>query len=287
MNGKTIANAIRLPEVLLMMGFPVMGVISAQPAFHDGDLLRLLQFLIATFALAASIYLFNSWGERRFDSHNRRLAAHPLVAGEISSLGILAFSLLLFAISLLIFALGLSTLLPYAIAIKLIWLLYSNPFIHGKGIPIISTLIHLSGGICQVMLGYSFVRTPDAHGVSFAVYLALLFVAGHYHHEVKDYHADREAGVRTNAIFFGQRRGQVLSALFFVFSFLVLVAAMAMDLLSWQRVWPFLAILPGHLFAVMTWGLKLEPRPILRYQSAYRALFAAAGFLYCILAVMT
>ena len=69
-----ILRGLRVPETLLMLGFPLIGALHAltEPSLHA--LQQTLVFALATYLLFSSIYCFNSFCGHTADRLNVRLA---------------------------------------------------------------------------------------------------------------------------------------------------------------------------------------------------------------------
>ena len=275
-------KAIRVVESTLMTGFPLIGFIVAlhHGAFHTFAemVYTVILFCLSTFPLVIYVYTFNSWGGRNADSHNKRLDDHPVLTGEMSEreLRYLAYAGLI--TNLILYWVLFPRCFVLAPLIALNWTAYSHPRVMAKARPIAGTTVHFIGGVLQVLLGYVVISGFDLKGLLFAVYFSMVFSAGHLNHEVKDYNADKEAGLRTNAIVFGPRFMLNIAFALFTISFFYLLFLSLGNRLSLVETWPFLAIYPGHLWLHIRMIGSLKDRVYdLKYQRDYRALFVAAG----------
>ena len=275
-------KAIRALESLLMTGFPLIGfVIALQPGAFSSfrDLLStVLLFCFSTFFLVIYVYAFNSWGGIDADRLNVRLDDHPVLTGDITEKQLRIIAYVGIAANLLLYYAFFRRCFFLAPFIAINWTIYSHPKIMAKARPIAGTSVHFSGGVLQLLLGYVAVASFDARGILAAIYFALVFAAGHLNHEVKDHDADLEAGLKTNAVFFGPKR--VLSLAFFVFTvaFVYLFIITAAGYMGWHESWPFLAIYPVHLVLHRRMMSSLGEQVYeIGYQKTYRLLFFGAG----------
>jgi 4-hydroxybenzoate polyprenyltransferase len=95
--------------------------------------------------------------------------------------------------------------LPYlAVASFLLWLIYSLPS-GAKSRPIWGTAIHFLSQIVQFHLGIIVFSQVTWSSFLVSIYFAIIFACGHLMHELKDFEADRAAGIRTNVVAYGQR----------------------------------------------------------------------------------
>jgi 4-hydroxybenzoate polyprenyltransferase len=275
-------KAIRVVESTLMTGFPLIGLIFAmQPGAisHPIDFLTTVAlFCFSTFFLVIYVYAFNSWGGMEADKLNQRLDDHPVLTGDITErqLRIIAYAGI--AVNLILFRAFFPRCLFLAPFIAVNWTIYSHPKVMAKARPVWGTTVHFIGGVLQVLLGYVVLLPFEPRGVLASVYFALVFAAGHLNHEVKDHDADKNAGLRTNAVVFGPRRMLSVAFVVFTVAFFYLLGIVIAGYVSWLEAWSFLAIYPVHLLLHrrMIKGLGDEVYDI-SYQRAYRALFVAAG----------
>ena len=68
--------------------------------------------------------------------------------------------------------------------------LYSLPYFHWKGRPLLNSATHLAGGVLHFLLGYSLGNAIDRRGLALATFFALTFAAGHLTQEVRDHQGD-------------------------------------------------------------------------------------------------
>ncbi|MCB9478526.1 MAG: UbiA prenyltransferase family protein [Deltaproteobacteria bacterium] len=270
-------RSIRVLESALMLGFPLAGTILATTSPDMATFKRVLLFLPPTYALVIYVYAYNSWGGIETDRRNQRLGDHPVLTGDITPTQLKIVAAVGLISSMALYAWWLPECLPYAAYIAVVWTLYSHPHLLAKGRPLGGTMVHLTGGVAQFLLGWIVARPVDTEAVIWACYFAGVFTAGHANHEVKDHAADKAMGLRTNAVVFGPLvvyHGAM--ALFAVCAFALLVAALT-DVTPWLLAWPFLAIFPIHAIAHALWTPKAgAPYPV-AYQRLYRGLFFVAG----------
>src|ERR1035438_10308439 len=144
-------------------------------------------FTAASCLLVAHVRALNDWSEMRADHGDSR----ALSRRDMSALWIC----LLVASLLLLIPFGLRTL-AIALAIAVLSAVYSAPPYRAKGIPVLNSAIHLTGGVLHFLLGYSLFRVIDLRGLEIAFFFALTFVAGHLTQEVRDHDWDLHRGAR-------------------------------------------------------------------------------------------
>jgi 4-hydroxybenzoate polyprenyltransferase len=270
-------SCLRLSEILVLQGSPLLGAAFAIP--HAGaEHVRPLALLVAAnVCLVAHIFLLNDWSGLTTDLADAHRASSVFTARGVSRKEMGALTLLILALSLLFSAfLGLIPV-GLTLAIAGFGALYSLPRFDWKGKPFLNSAAHLGGGTLHFLLGYSVLTAIDGRGLAVAIYFALIFAAGHLTQELRDHDADAHNGIRTNAVIFGLRRTFLASLVLFTLShallfLLALRGAVPRPLAS------FVVLYPLHLF----WSLQtlrdgLTYASIRRLQARYRALYAIIG----------
>lgn len=269
----SLFKLIRYDEVFVLQGTPLMGV-----AFSIGDFTAekptmLLRFVVASFLLVAHIFTFNDWSE----TYDRKTSnAPPNIGHEGSSRGKLLFlSLFLLLGGLLLFAFLPRSTLVVALLTAALGIFYSHPVLNGKCIPIVSSLLHFCGGLFHFLLGYLLFTGLDQRGVLIAVFFALTFMAGHLNHEVRDFEADRESHLNTNAVAFGKRRVFIAGLTGFIIAYFWLLILAGSELIPRSlALLPFF-LGPLHVFwSIQTLRKGLNSNELNRFQARYRLLYA-------------
>jgi 4-hydroxybenzoate polyprenyltransferase len=273
---RSAASFIRYRESLLLEGAPLLGAAFAIGRFTPEKAAALGVLAAANFLLIVHVFLVNDWAGMTADLRDPHRAVRPFASmvgwRVVANLGIalLLSSLLLFAL------LEVRTLL-IALAIALLSALYSLPHPSGKGIPLVSSAVHLSGGILHFLLGYSVFSPMDSRGLSIAIFFGLTLTAGHWNHEARDLDADRLNRIRTNAVAFGREKVFLASATLFAVAYAYLTVLAERGLVP--RPLRFVGLLyPLQFYASWTTlraGLSFSS--IRRLQIWYRALFAVIG----------
>ncbi|HEX6899396.1 MAG TPA: UbiA family prenyltransferase [Thermoanaerobaculia bacterium] len=270
-------SCLRLPEILVLQGSPLLGAAFAvgPPAAENLGALAIL--LAANVFLVAHIFMLNDWSGLTTDLADPNKAAGVFTVRGVGRKEIGGLTAGLLALSLLLFSrLGPGTLC-LALAIAALSALYSLPRFHWKGRPLLSSAAHLAGGLLHFLLGYSLGNAIDSRGLALAAFFALTFAAGHLTQEVRDHQGDVLNAIRTNAVIFGPRRAFAASLALFTLAYALLF------LLALQGILPrplaaLVALYPLHL----RWSLKtlaegLTYASIGRLQARYRALYAVIG----------
>lgn len=268
---------IRLDEVLVLQGTPLLGALFAIGPVSAAAWPGLLALAVASCCLVAHVYLFNDWSGASTDLHDPNRAGRVFIARGISSssVGALCIAVLIPGVALLI-PFGPT---PMLLALMLVALsaLYSAPGTAMKGVPLASSALHLVGGLVHFLIGYSLFRALDMRGVAIGAYFALTFVAGHLTHEARDCTADARSGIRTNAVHFGPARNFLAGFMLFTLAdALLLILALSGFV---PRIVLFAAATyPLHLWWTwQTWKAGLGFANIRGLQMRYRMLYAIIG----------
>ena len=270
-------SCLRLPEILVLQGSPLLGAAFAIRHPTAENLGSLAILIAANVLLVAHIFMLNDWSGLTADLADPNKTAGVFTARGVGRREIGGLTAGLLALSLLLFSrLGPSTLW-LALAIAILSALYSLPRFNWKGRPLLSSAAHLAGGALHFLLGYSLGNAIDLRGLAIATFFALTFAAGHLTQEVRDHQGDRLNVIRTNAVIFGQRRTFAASLALFTLAYALFF------LLALQGILPrplaaLAALYPLHL----RWSLKtlaegLTYTSIERLQARYRALYAVIG----------
>ncbi|HEX5717735.1 MAG TPA: UbiA family prenyltransferase [Thermoanaerobaculia bacterium] len=270
-------SCLRLPEILVLQGSPLLGAAFAIRHPTAADLGPLAVLAVANVLLVAHIFMLNDWSGLTTDLADPNKAAGVFTARGVDRKEIGGLAALLLALSLFFFSrLGPGTLC-LALAIAGLSALYSLPRFNWKGRPLLSSAAHLAGGVLHFLLGYSLGNAIDLRGIATATFFALIFAAGHLTQEIRDHQGDVVNAIRTNAVAFGQRRTFAASLVLFTLAHALLL------LLALQGILPrplaaLAALYPIHL----RWSHKalaegLTYASVCRLQARYRVLYAIVG----------
>lgn len=270
-------SCLRWPDILALQGPPLLGAVFAlrDPGFHDIALLAVL--MAGNLLLMTHVFMINDWsglhGDLRDPNKTARVfTARGVGSGEIAALTIAMLLVGLFFLS----RIGVVTLV---LGMAIAWLsaLYSLPRFHWKGRPLLSSAVHLAGGILHFLLGYSVARAIDLRGLAIAAFFALIFVAGHLTQEIRDCHADAVNAIRTNAVVFGQRRMFVVSLILFALAHIVLLGLIVAGMLP-SALGVVVILFPIQFqLSLRTLADGLTYDAVTRLQTKYRVIYAFAG----------
>jgi 4-hydroxybenzoate polyprenyltransferase len=269
--------ALRLPDLLVLQGPPLLGLAFTQWTVTSQAAISLLLFLLANSLLLAYVFHLNDSEGLAADSKDPNKVRATSVATAIGCREMRLFSIGLGCLGLFFFSLLSLRVLLLAVSIAVLALAYSSRAIHAKGVPILSSGVHLAGGVLLFLLGYALFGEVDRRGLLIGLYFALIFVAGHLNQEVRDYEADRRSGIVTNAVRFGKRRTFLAGFLVFTCSYGYLLWLSILGILP-SRVWGILFFYPVH--DVLFWRTfrgNLTFEGISRFRVHYRVLYALVG----------
>jgi 4-hydroxybenzoate polyprenyltransferase len=272
-----LLSCIRFDEVLVLQGTPLLGALFSIGKFTAQSVVDLFGLAIASCLLVAHVFVLNDWSGMSADLQDPNRASSVFVRKGIrrAEVGYLWISLLAFG--LVLFAMLGAQPLIIAVSISIASALYSAPLSHAKGIPLLSSFLHLIGGTLHFLLGYSVFHPMDARGLLIGCFFGLTFMAGHLTHEARDREGDIVNGIRTNAVTFGAFGSFIASLVLFTSADVLLVA------LAYRGIVPRVlvvvaALYPFHLYwslRVLSRGLSFES--IRGLQLRYRALYAVLG----------
>lgn len=246
-------------------------------ALTTSKCLQLLIFAAASSCLVAHVFVLNDWFGAGGDVRDPNRAARVFISRGVGAREVGYLSVLLLALSLLFLAPFGRTPVWLAFALAILSALYSTPGFQMKGVPVLSSVLHLVGGLFQFLLGYSLFRALDWRSIEIGSFFALTFVAGHLTHEIRDYRIDLPNRIRTNAVTFGPARSFTVSFLLFTIADVLLVVLAA------RGVVPRLLLYTAALYPLHLWwtlrtlraGLTFEN--IHTLQVRYRTLYGLIG----------
>ncbi len=269
--------ATRAPEVLALQASPLFGSFFGGFHLECWDVSRLSLLLLGSLALTAHIFVFNDWAGYSNDLRDPRRATLVFTQQGITRRQVanVAVALIVFA-NLIFVALGPLTLLLGA-GITILSFLYSCSSSFGKRAPIVGSINHLLGGTLHFLLGYTLFHPLDASGILIGLFFGLVFAGGHLNQEIRDYEADLQNGIRTNAVVFGRRRTFLASLCTFTAAYAIVTCLAAFNIL------PRLLLLSPIVWLLhLAWSWQALQRG-LGFESAlwlrrrYRLLFALLG----------
>lgn len=274
-----LLSCIRLDEVLVLQGTPLFGALFAMGALTGAKCLKLVVLAAASSCLVAHVFLLNDCCGAGGDLRDPNRAERVFIARGIGRNQILWLCGLLLVLALLLLVPFGPAPLAIALALAIFSALYSVPKFSMKGMPLLSSVLHLLGGLLHFLLGYSLFRAPDWRGIEIGGFFAVTFVAGHLTQEARDYKSDLHNGIRTNAVKFGPAR--CFAAAFLLFT----VADLLLFVLAQRGIVPRILVVAAGFYPLHLWwtlqtvfaGLTFEN--IRWLQVRYRVLYAIIGLI--------
>jgi 4-hydroxybenzoate polyprenyltransferase len=281
----SLLSCIRFDEILVLQGTPLLGAVFSVGRLTAERAVTLSALAAGSCCLVAHVFVLNDWSGISADLQDPNRTSRVFTTKSIDRTEIGYLWMALLALSLLLLSgLGSRTLV-IALAIASLSALYSAPASNVKGVPLLSSALHLIGGILHFLLGYSLFSAIDRRGLEIAGFFALTFAAGHLNHEARDHEGDRLNGITTNAVTFGKARSFAAGLALFTIADALLIVLAARGTVPRALVL-VAALYPLHLF----WSLRalragLTFNSIRRLQLCYRGLYAIIG-LVMVLAVL-
>lgn len=272
-----LLSCIRLDEVCVLQGAPLFGAVLAPGPLTAERLAAIAILVLGNLFLMAHVFVFNDWSGIEGDVSDPQRAPRTFRArGESAArIGLLAAALL--ALSLLVFGMLGGAVLALALVIAVLSLVYSVPRLHGKGIPVVNSALHLLGGSAHFLLGYAAVAPVTWQGVAVGAHFGIVFAAGHLTHEARDHDGDRSNGIRTNAVAFGPRRAFAASLVLFTLAYWLLALLALAGLVPRILVFAPLLWLVHLAFAWQAYRRGLGFVSLALLQARYRQIHAVIG----------
>ena len=267
---------IRAFDVLVLMAYPTLGAIFALPQVNWVSCGRLAIFSIFNSFLLVHIYLINDWSDARLnpaEPRQRKIQAlkRPEIINERQILGL---AMLLLALSLIGFYFLSPVIFDLTAVIALLTMFYSHPRINGKGIPVLSTLIHLAFAILYFLAGWTLYRPLSPPAAALGLYFGLVLSAGHFSNEIEDFQSDSQAGIRTNAIAFGQRPVFRLGLALFLLSSLYLLGLAVAGWVDQGFAWIGGTLTLAWIIQIVRYRRWQAGDPIHTFRDSYRMVYA-------------
>lgn len=263
-----------MAESIMMTPFFLIGYVFTQPHISVRSLPNIILLVFSFYLLIQSIYLLNSYFGKKHDTKNKRFVGITII-NKKTELKFILFSILLLVITLTINLLNgwngwYLMLINYAL-----WIFYGSPLINFKSNFLMGSFIHFVSGVINFLIGYAVGSEITYTGVAISIYFSLLFVAGHMHHMVIDYEADKNAELKTLPSIIGIKKTSLLSITF------ILTASIYFVILSLFKIIPIIYTIPVILSCIIHSILYSNVKDNLqnfecriRYRTKYRIVHA-------------
>jgi 4-hydroxybenzoate polyprenyltransferase len=274
---KSLLRALRIKEIIGKAGFFMVGVLFAEPPINIKNLTITIHFFVICIVNGIAIYLFNAaFGFHQDKTNNRlddlnqfertKLLILGIITGAIGFIWLYLFSPVLVFPALIVYGL---------------WIIYSFP--RGlKRIPLLGLLTAFAGQLVHFHLGYFVFDELSIESILIAGYFSLLFTAGHALHEVIDHDADKKAGLKTSAVFFGRSFLNKISTALFVLAAFYLLTIHLLGAISWTILVPYEVAFIVQLFMIRRLS-NADNEALFVYRRKYMLLYAAATLAVAIL----
>jgi 4-hydroxybenzoate polyprenyltransferase len=269
-----LIESIRFGEILLMTGFSFIGMLFS-PWLEQGEVTKTITVILLVVSYVMSVYFLNSYADYETDIKTSRLNNIGRIPRSIYLkmlvLTTIIFSLLAVSINYSVAILSLTSLS--------LWHFYYLPSWRLKSTFLLGTLAHFIGGILHFHIGYSSYATPDTHSIAVAVYFALLLCMGHANHEIIDYEADKQSGIKTTAVRIGPGPMRNIRS---VFAGIAVLQWILIHLSFSEQGWSEFAIFLIPTIAILFASIFLNDRQANVFQCISRSLFLLAGIIFLI-----
>jgi 4-hydroxybenzoate polyprenyltransferase len=196
-----------------MSGFFIVGCFFSMCKIDLISLTHFTLITVASFFTILAVYAYNSASGKETDRENFRLQNLQIISHNTFTF--LGWLFIILAIIISSF-LGINFII-LLLLIFTIWTLYSNHRIGLKHRPYLGTILHFVAQIIHFNMCYLVFKPIDWYSISISVYFALAFSSGHINHELIDYEADKNAGIKTATVKYGPVKSLRL-ILFIVFT---------------------------------------------------------------------
>ncbi len=270
-------KALRIAEVVMMSGFFMIGCFFGTTQFAD-CVPQVLMAFMGVILYTISVYTLNSYADYEFDKGNERLQKLGKIKhrqyGALTIVFFLAAAAMFYAIKPVLFI--------YVSVSFCLWCLYYFPQTRLKATFFGGTIVHFIAQILHFHLGYLAVDDISLRSILIASYFALLLSAGHLHHELVDYEADKANGVKTTAVRLGFNKVvRVIEALFLI-SVVYWIGLLWDGYITLAECLPFLIVSVVLIVLYMfKWNIR-QMKPM-GFRLYYRLMFLAAGIVFVML----
>jgi len=278
---KKYLHALRVPEVVIMTGFFMIGGLFAVDNLAWSHMADFFLAFIMCFFLVLSIYEYNAYAGSEHDKQNKRLK--KILFFKPSSF--LYFYLLFFILSLSVSFFLNQKLWLFILLTQVLWFLYSRPENGFKTTPYVGSILHFLAQVLHFNMIWFIFKPLSFESLLISLFFSFLFSAGHIHHELIDYDSDVAQNLHTGASKMGFRMASHISFFLFILAHFYLSALFALGIIESSV---FIIFISGFCFQLLSL-LIIKPYNrknsynMLRYRSTYRIIV----FTECLLLVVS
>ncbi len=279
----TLLRKSRLIDAAVFTAIPAMGILLS--IYHQQltpiSYHKIFLNIAPIYLLALHVFFVNDWADFKRDRNDKLkntfsissqgfsknvIIILAMITGVVSVIWLLYFSIQSFVIGvlLILFSLFYST---------------SGFYFHGKGVPVLATLLHIAGGILAFMLGYVLFGKIQPKVILTGLMFGIFLSAGHLFQEIQDFEGDRKNQIRTLSGLIGKKAAAWLGL-----SLLFCGHALLQSLI-YAGIFPVVSVFNWMAFILVAFfilnsirkGIKHRLAKILRL--SYRIIYAVFGLL--------
>ena len=228
-------KAFRFVEVFILTGFVLIGAVFSVSTLNQAIAIKTFVLFCIAFSAIGGLYAFNGHQGHQEDKNNERLRA----LSEIPNSAYLIFFAVFYGASLLLGFVLDPRVGCLVFLLGIFGIGYSIKGV-GKDRPLTGTAIHLFFQIVAFHIGYLAFGTISSVSMFISMYFSLLYMAGHLHHQVIDFEADRDSGTQTGAVKWGIEKAERFSLLLFTISAGYWIALFFRNIIDYNALIPFL-----------------------------------------------
>ena len=241
---------IRFYNVLLFLGFPLLGALFSLEEITPSNFFKLALFTIFNFLFLIYVFLFNDWGDAILNAEEpsarqRQALKYPnLISGrEVLGLCIALALLSVIGVHYLSFNSGFLLIL-----VLIITGLYSYPKFTLKHYIFGPELAHFLGGAFYFLSGWTLFQPISDSAIRLSIFFGIVLTAGNFANQIEHFDQELKIRLKTSAICFGKKPVYKLSLWLFILSAIYLL------IMALRESVPFWLIFPAILLC-LCWGI--------------------------------
>lgn len=270
-----IIRAFRIPEVIMMSGFFLIGGFFAIDTVGINEIYKILALGILSVFIVFAVYSFNAYAGIDDDKYNLRLQSLFSVSPKFFISSFFTASFFVIAISLFLNPFT----IVFSIIILILWTFYSHPKYGLKQKAIYGTLIHFVAQTFHFILAWMVFKDISLNAILLAIYFSIAFSCGHLLHEIIDYNADNSSGFKTTPIKFGIKTSTYAITTLLGFNMVYLYLLFYLKILDYETFLSFFAASAAHFILIISSFKNIKENAI-KIRKYYRLLYFFAGLIF-------
>lgn len=250
-----------------MTGFSFVGVLFT--SIEDWKIVPVFVTSISILIYVMTVFFLNSYADYSADQNSERLAHVGVIPRSTYAL-LLAVTTVILLITSTMISYGYLILMVASI---LLWCMYYLPPFHLKTRLLGGTVAHFIGGSLHFHMGYVGFGDSFDGGLGYSLIFSCILTAGHFNHEIMDYHADQKHGYLTTTVRWGVATGRVLRTLLSLFALIGSIMLYLYSELTWIQA---VAIGLGSMIMTLT-SMYLDENQTKIFQRISRWTFLTVG----------